>query len=211
VEHEHFRSGLPRERPLCKSPIFRSGIKYAVANDFSAGSVRSLSYLTIAACFFFRRWLEVLAILVVTGLMLAPEPVNTGIEDLCDFVEPRHNERIGVIKDVSSTAVGIGVLVWVVTRAGGVGRARPGNSGAPTLEFGSGRLKIEPAIFSRGPTNGKQGVGILRSSSGAEKTGDHEREDDDGAGADHRAWTNGTECRTRTLCRSESANGPHRT
>src|SRR5579883_1035458 len=66
----------------------------------------------------------------------------------------------------------------------------------------------ETGFFSRSPANGKQGAGILRSSSGTEKTGDHGREDG-GAGADHRVWTNGTECRTRTLCRSESAKGPH--
>lgn len=41
--------------------------------------------------------------------------VNTAIETLCDFVEAGHNEKIGVIKDVASAAVGISILVWGVT------------------------------------------------------------------------------------------------
>ena len=41
--------------------------------------------------------------------------VNTAIEALCDFVESGHNEKIGIIKDVASAAVGISILVWSVT------------------------------------------------------------------------------------------------
>ena len=98
------------------------GIKYAVANDFSVGSMLLLSCLTVAVCFFFRQWLDVLVIFVATGLMLITELFNTAIEELCDFVEPRFNDRIGVVKDVSSAAVGIGILVWAVTLAVEVGR-----------------------------------------------------------------------------------------
>ena len=61
-------------------------------------------------------------IFVATGLMLIAELFNTAIEELCDFVEPRDNDRIGVIKDVSSAAVGIGMLVWAVSLAVEVGR-----------------------------------------------------------------------------------------
>ena len=47
--------------------------------------------------------------------MLVAEMVNTAIEALCDFVEAGHNEKIGIIKDVASASVGIGILVWSVT------------------------------------------------------------------------------------------------
>jgi diacylglycerol kinase (ATP) len=46
--------------------------------------------------------------------MLVAEMVNTAIEGLCDFLEPSHNEKIGIIKDVASAAVGISVLVWCI-------------------------------------------------------------------------------------------------
>jgi diacylglycerol kinase len=122
VGHKHFRSGLPRFRPFRKLRTFRSVLNYAVANDFSVGSMLLLSCLTVVVCPVFRRWLDILVIFVDTGLMLIAEPFNTAVEELCDFVEPRDNERIGVVMDVSSAAVGISVLVWAATLAVEVGR-----------------------------------------------------------------------------------------
>jgi diacylglycerol kinase (ATP) len=57
----------------------------------------------------------VLVILVATALMLVAELFNTALEELCDFVEPDEDVRIGAINDVSSAAVGIGILVWTLT------------------------------------------------------------------------------------------------
>jgi diacylglycerol kinase len=122
VGHKHFRSGLPHFRPFRKLRTFWSGLNYAVASDFSVGSMLLLSCLTVAVCLVFRRWLDILVIFVATGLMLISELLNTAVAELCDFVEPRDNERIGVIKDGSSAAVGISVLVWAVTLAVEVGR-----------------------------------------------------------------------------------------
>ena len=53
-------------------------------------------------------------ILFATGLVLIAEMFNSAIEALCDFVESRHNETIGIIKDIAAAAVGISIAVWAV-------------------------------------------------------------------------------------------------
>ena len=74
-----------------------------------------LSALVLTGCFYYRQWLDFSIVLVASGMMLVAEMVNTAIEALCDFVESGHNEKIGIIKDVASAAVGISILVWSAT------------------------------------------------------------------------------------------------
>jgi diacylglycerol kinase (ATP) len=38
---------------------------------------------------------------------------NTAIEAVCDFMETRHNEKIGIIKDMAAAATGIAIAVWL--------------------------------------------------------------------------------------------------
>jgi diacylglycerol kinase (ATP) len=64
---------------------------------------------------------DLLLILIATGLVLITEIVNSAIEALCDFVEERHNEKIKIIKDIAAAAVGISIVVWVVVCAVEVG------------------------------------------------------------------------------------------
>jgi diacylglycerol kinase (ATP) len=101
--------------PIQKMRVFYSGLRYAVLNESSVAIEIILSVLVLAACFYYRQWLDFTIVLVASGVMLVAEMVNTAIEALCDFVESGHNEKIGIIKDVASAAVGISILVWSVT------------------------------------------------------------------------------------------------
>jgi diacylglycerol kinase (ATP) len=92
-----------------------SGLHYAIVNESSVAVEIILSALVLAGCFYYRQWLDFSIVLVASGQMLVAEMVNTAIEALCDFVEPGHDEKIGIIKDVASAAVGISILVWSVT------------------------------------------------------------------------------------------------
>lgn len=92
-----------------------SGLRYAILNESSVAIEIILSVLVLMGCFYYRLWLDFSIVLVASGLMLVAEMVNTAIEALCDFVEPGHNEKIGIIKDVASAAVGISILVWSIT------------------------------------------------------------------------------------------------
>ena len=63
-----------------------------------------------------------IALLVLVGtLLIAVETINTSIEMLCDFVELKHDPKIGKIKDVAAGAtavteiggaVAVAILLW---------------------------------------------------------------------------------------------------
>ena len=65
-------------------------------------------------------WRRVALIGVVLLLMIV-ELLNTAIEKLSDHVTPHHHDAIGRIKDMSSAAVGLSLLlcglVWLVALA----------------------------------------------------------------------------------------------
>ncbi len=48
---------------------------------------------------------EWLAILLVSGLVISMEIINSSIEKLCDLVEPNFNEKVKIIKDTAAAAV----------------------------------------------------------------------------------------------------------
>jgi diacylglycerol kinase len=98
-----------------KLRVVFSGLRYAILNESSVAIEIILSALVLAGCFYYRQWLDFSIVLVASGIMLVAEMVNTAIEALCDFVEPGHDEKIGIIKDVASAAVGISIFVWGVT------------------------------------------------------------------------------------------------
>jgi diacylglycerol kinase (ATP) len=102
----HAFSGLMWVTP--RTPSIRLGI--AVVIVLSAGG-------------FLLRFTSVeIALLVLVGtLLIAVETINTSIEMLCDFVEPKHDPKIGKIKDVAAGAtavteiggaVAVAILLW---------------------------------------------------------------------------------------------------
>lgn len=103
--------------PLRKIRTVFAGLRYAVLYDFSVAYKLVLSVAVLAVTFMLREWLDFLLILVVTGLVLIAEIFNSAVEALCDFVETRHNEKIGIIKDMAAAAVGISILLWAVVLA----------------------------------------------------------------------------------------------
>ncbi|WFP52264.1 diacylglycerol kinase [Methylomonas sp. EFPC3] len=88
-------------------------MRYAVVYDFSVAYKCVLSVPVLAACFYYRQWLDFLSVFAATGLMLIAEMFNTTIEALCDFVESGHNDKIRIIKDISAAATGIAILIWI--------------------------------------------------------------------------------------------------
>ena len=108
--------------PLRKIRTVFSGLRYAVLYDFSVAYKLVLSVAVLVATFMLREWLDFLLILVVTGLVLIAEIFNSAVEALCDFVETRHNEKIGIIKDMAAAAVGISIALWAVVLLVEVGR-----------------------------------------------------------------------------------------
>jgi diacylglycerol kinase len=114
MRHKFLGTGEPGYHPLRKLRTVFSGLRYAVAYDFSVAYKLVLSTAVLAVAFALRAWVDLLLVLVVTALVLVAEILNSAIEALCDFVETRHNERIKVIKDIAAAAVGISILVWLI-------------------------------------------------------------------------------------------------
>ena len=115
MRNKFLEAGQQGFHPVRKLRVFFSGLRYALLNESSVAIEIVLSVLVLAGCFYYRQWLDFSIVLVASGVMLVTEMVNTAIEALCDFVEAGHNEKIGIIKDVASAAVGISILVWSAT------------------------------------------------------------------------------------------------
>ena len=114
MRNKFLGTGQQGFHPLRKVHVVLSGLRYAIIYDFAVTYKILLSVLLLAGCFYYRRWLDFGIVFVATGLMLVAEMVNTTIEALCDFLEPRENEKIGIIKDIAAAAAGISILVWCV-------------------------------------------------------------------------------------------------
>jgi diacylglycerol kinase (ATP) len=114
MRNKFLGTGQPGFHPVRKIRVALSGMRYAIVYDFAVAYKTLLSILLLAGCFYHRRWMDFGLVLVVTGMMLVAEMFNTAIEALCDFIEARHNEKIGIIKDISAAATGISILIWVV-------------------------------------------------------------------------------------------------
>ena len=57
---------------------------------------------------------EWLAQILVIGLVLVAESLNTGIEKLSDFIHEDYHQKIGFIKDVSAGAAAIAAIISLV-------------------------------------------------------------------------------------------------
>jgi len=102
----HAFSGLMWVAP--RTPSLRLGIVVVIA--LAAGGV--LLHFTTA---------EIALLVLLGALLLAVETLNTSIEMLCDYVQPKHDPKIGKIKDVAAGATAVteiggaivvAILVW---------------------------------------------------------------------------------------------------
>jgi len=114
MRNKFLGTGEPGYHPLKKLRTIYSGLRYAVVYDFSVAWKLVFSLLVLAAALSLREWLDALLIIVVTALVLFAEIMNSAIEALCDFVETRHNEKIGIIKDIAASGVGIAMFAWLL-------------------------------------------------------------------------------------------------
>ncbi|WP_310488141.1 diacylglycerol kinase [Chamaesiphon sp. VAR_69_metabat_338] len=102
----------PGYRPIKKIKVIFKGLYIAVITDFSVAYKLVLSIPIVISAIVFHKWVDLSLILIATGVMLLGELLNSAIEILCDFVEPRDNSQIGAIKDIAAAAAGIGIFVW---------------------------------------------------------------------------------------------------
>lgn len=104
-----------RFSPQDKIRVFGAGVRFAVSSDPNLAVQLILSLAVLVVTFWLREWLDFVLIVVVTGLMLIVEMINTVFEALCDYIQPEWDDRIGAIKDIAAAASGIAILLWTVS------------------------------------------------------------------------------------------------
>ena len=117
MRNKFLGTGEPGYRPIRKIRIILNGLKFSVLHDASVAYKVLLSLATMGISFYFKQWVDVMAIVIVTGLMLTSELFNSSIEAICDFLVTEENDKIGIIKDISAAATGISILVWLLVMA----------------------------------------------------------------------------------------------
>ena len=58
--------------------------------------------------------LDSIIILFICGFVLVAEILNTGVEKICDFVEPNFHSKIGIIKDIAAGSVLLATLFAIL-------------------------------------------------------------------------------------------------
>ncbi|ESU28292.1 dgkA protein [Flavobacterium limnosediminis JC2902] len=82
----------------------------------------SIAVLMIAAGFYFNiSQTEWMFQILIFGLVLSIEGLNTAVEKIADFIHPDYHERIGFIKDIAAgavffaamSAIAIGLIIYL--------------------------------------------------------------------------------------------------
>ena len=76
--------------------------------------------MTLAGFYFEIDRVEWMMQILVFGLVLSIEGLNTAVEKIADFIHPDYHERIGFIKDIAAgavffaalTAIAIGCIIY---------------------------------------------------------------------------------------------------
>jgi diacylglycerol kinase (ATP) len=114
MRNKFLETGEPGYQPVRKIRIILNGLKFSVHHDVSVAYKVVLSLITMGTSYYFKQWIDLMAVVIITGLMLTSELFNSAIEAICDFLVTTENEKIGIIKDISAAATGIAIFVWLL-------------------------------------------------------------------------------------------------
>lgn len=114
MKNKFLDTGEHGYHPLKKFKIILSGLRFAVLYDFSVMYKIVVSVAILIPVLIFNEWVDASLIILSTGVMLSAELFNTAIEAVCDFMETRYDEKIGIIKDIAAAAAGIAIFVWIL-------------------------------------------------------------------------------------------------
>lgn len=112
MNERDFRGAASGYHPLRKIRTALAGVSHAVFRDFSVRYKLIISAAFLAIAGIFETLFHFLFVLAVTGLMLVAEILNTAIEALCDYVQPKYDDRIKHIKDMAAGATFIAIAIW---------------------------------------------------------------------------------------------------
>lgn len=106
---------LPKGSLLNSFGYAFQGLKTLILHERNFKIHIVVAIVAIVCCIFFRVHVsEWIFVLLLIGLVLCLEAVNTAIECICDFISPGYDERIKRIKDIASGAVLIAAIIAVI-------------------------------------------------------------------------------------------------
>lgn len=111
-----------RPRWQRKFIVFMDGLRHAVTNDFNVSYKIIVGVFALGVSAFWFRWMDFLLILVATSQVVAFELMNHAVEGVCNFIQPRMDGQIKIIKDVAAAAAAITMVAWVVLMLFQIGR-----------------------------------------------------------------------------------------
>ncbi len=92
-----------------------NGLYQGFKSDFSLKFHLVAALIVLYASWFYQLSnIEWIIVLFCIASVISAELFNTSIEQLCDFVEPNQNEKIGLIKDIAAGAVLVITIAVVV-------------------------------------------------------------------------------------------------
>lgn len=91
-----------------------SGIRLAFLREFNLILQLTIGIFTSGVSLYFGHWLFAFANVVMMGIVISLEMMNTAFETLCDLVNLDFDHRIKTIKDIAAASVLVSSFVWLV-------------------------------------------------------------------------------------------------
>jgi len=89
-----------------------NGIKQLLKKEHNARGHLVFTILVLVASFILQlNQIEIALIIMCIGLVFISELINTAIESIANFIEPKWNDKIGEIKDYAAGAVLVSAIV----------------------------------------------------------------------------------------------------
>jgi len=91
------------------------GIKILATTEDSIKAQLFIGLFSIILGFIFNiSFIEWMIQLLIIGLVLVAESLNTAIEKIADFIQPKFDDKIGIIKDIAAGAVGFAAIISII-------------------------------------------------------------------------------------------------
>ena len=93
-----------------------NGLKFILRSQLNF-RIHLIAGFIVILCGFWARLnaTEWCILMVVMGLVISMEAMNTAIEQLVDFVSPDYHKQAGIVKDIAAGAVMLAAITAVVT------------------------------------------------------------------------------------------------
>lgn len=91
-----------------------NGIRLAFLREYNLGLQLIIGLVAAGISLYYTQWLFAFLNLVMMGVIISLEMMNTAFETLCDLVNLEFDHRIKTVKDIAAASVLTSALVWLI-------------------------------------------------------------------------------------------------